>query len=295
MNLASHPSPITFFDLACGTGVVTKLAIENLNATRELTPQDQFTGFDLAPKMLEVFAERISLESWSIDPSQITLKQGDMKNTNLPGNTYSHLTCNFGPVISPNPEQVLRESYRLLRQGGIAGWTAWVTLAWYPDVQRALNDIRDVSAERVRDGTATPDDEKLARMPLLQAQDELVGLFAGIDIRKLRAQGESEDQISRWDRAEFFRKQVEEAGFVDVRVEVVRKEFWVEKQTVKQMTLPVLGILRMFWTEQEKETVVGVGLEERIGEWWDRNFEEGGNGKVFWDTGSALVVTGRKS
>ena len=147
----------------------------------------------------------------------------------------------------------------------------------------------------MRDGTATSDDEKLARMPLLQDQDELVGLFAGIDIRKLRAQGESEDQISRWDRAEFFRKQVEEAGFVDVRVEVVRKEFWVEKQTVKQMTLPVLGILRMFWTEQEKETVVGVGLEERIGEWWDRNFEEGGNGKVFWDTGSALVVTGRKS
>lgn len=251
---------------------------------------------DLAPLMLDILRSRIEVESWPVDPKQIEVKQGDMRDTKLPADTFTHVACNFGPVMAPNPERVLQESFRVLKPGGVAGWTSWCKIGWQPHMDRALNDIRKTAAKKCEEGTASANDQKLSRLPGIPSPDETIGQFAGLSIRQLRAEGVEESAIPRWDTKEFFESQVVKAGFADVKVVPVQKVFQVDYKSASGMTKPVLAILASLWSKAEQEELAGVELEEKIDEWWVERFQESDvrDGKMAWEQSEALVVSARK-
>lgn len=299
LGLRDQEDPVHFLDLASGTGIVPKHAVTMLNQARSrsnLLEEDRFTCTDLAPLMLEALQSRIEVEAWPVDQRQIEVSVGDMRDTKMPADTYTHVTCSFGPLMAPSPERVLDESLRVLRPGGVAGWTGWCKLGWHQDMKRALSDVRKAASERCRDATTNANDHKLSKLPDLQPAGDIVLRFAGIDIRQLRADGVKEEDLPRWDQADFFRLQVVKAGFSDVKVSLIEKAFSVDFTTASQMTKPVVNILATLWTQQERDQLAGIDLAEKLEEWWVERFKEDDvkDGKIPWGSSEALVVSGKK-
>lgn len=292
MGLPSQTSPVHFLDLACGTGIVSKLAVETLSrvrSTEKLSSEDKFTCADLAPAMMDVLRARISGENWAIDSSQIEILEANMTDTKLPSDEYTHLACNFGPTLAPSPEKTLAESYRMLKSGGIAGWTSWTQVGWFPDMQRALVDIREDAAGKVKNGSANKQDRKLAEIPAIIKFEDMVAKLTGVDLQKTPR--------NRWDEAGFFKAQVEEVGFKDVKIEIVKKDFSMDIEDVAHMTRPIVGLVRMFWSEEEKKNIEGVDFDAVIGKWWEKRFQQADvkDGKIEWKDFVALVITAKKS
>ncbi|KAJ9659844.1 hypothetical protein H2198_002913 [Neophaeococcomyces mojaviensis] len=289
---ATTPAPVKHLDLACGTGVVAKHAISLLEvANKPASSKDQynFTAADLAPAMLDALRSRFESESWSIRPEVI---KADMRDTNLPADNFTHITCSFGPCNAPNPLATLRESYRLLTSGGVAGWTAWTACGWYPDVMAALDDIRSHAAKASATGKGTEDDEKLAKVPQMQSFRTMIGRFTGIE--DLSVAKDEDGEMPKWESDEYFVKQVRKAGFVDVQVNVVNKTLFLSGEDAYEIVKPILGILGNWWSQEERKVLEGGLLEKKVQEWFKKKVEENEGKKVVWDTWKAMIVTGRK-
>ena len=247
--------------------------------------------------MLAVLEKRIGEEKWQIETPQTKIERGDMRDTKLPSDTYSHLSCNFGPTLVPGPERVLRESYRVLRPGGTAGWTAWQRVGWLPDMERATNEIREAAAQRCIDGKGTEDDQKLSKIPKLMLPEEFIARLAGIDFDKMRKEGVKEADFPRWDKEVFVRSEVEKAGFSNVKTETITKEFELDQADAYAMLKPLIGILGTFWTEEERQAMEGIDMSTKYREWWERRFDEDDvkDGRIVWKDFTATVVTGSKA
>lgn len=300
MDLASYAEPVNFLDLACGTGIVTKHAVDilgNANPTTKPLLEDQFTFADFAPPMLNVLRSRFQTETWPIHDGQIEVVEADMRDTKLASDTYTHLGCNFGPCNAPNPEKVFRESYRVLKAGGIGGWSAWQTLGWLPDQSKAFNNVRSAAAQKCADGTATEQDQKLSKMPAIMQEYEFIARLAGHDIPKMRGEGVKESDLPRWDHKDYLKSQIEVAGFSDVKVEVVSKDFVMTTEDCETMIPQMINLMCIFWTQEEKETLEGAGLREKVKQWWTRRLEEDDvqDGKLIWRNFRAMIATGRKA
>ncbi|KAK5101688.1 hypothetical protein LTS08_004147 [Lithohypha guttulata] len=271
---------------------VSKYAVEILFKTRlqnKLLPEDRFTCADMAPAMLDVLKARIGEENWSTDGQQFEVVQANMTDTKLPSDNYTHLGCNFGPGLAPQPENTLRESYRMLRPGGVAGWTFWQTVGWFPDVSKAMKEIRAAAEQKVADGTATENDRKLANIPAFLSIEQFIAKAADVDL--------NQTPHTRWDREDFVKAQVEEAGFTDVKVEVVKKDFTMDTASAYQMVKPMFGLLRNFWSNEDKEATNGVDIDTAMDQWWERRLKQDDiqDDKILWKDFTATVVTGRKA
>jgi SAM-dependent methyltransferase len=94
-------------DIACGTGVVTRLA------AAEVGPSGSVTGVDLAPDMIEV--------ARSIDPgvgAPIDWHEGDAASLLLPDEAYDVVLCQMGLMFMEDKGGALAEMHRVLAPGG---------------------------------------------------------------------------------------------------------------------------------------------------------------------------------
>lgn len=93
-------------DVACGTGVVTRLAAERVG------PQGKVTGLDLNPGMLEV--------ARSSTPEGLPIEwiEADAESTRLEDSAYDVVFCQMGLQFIPNKLAALREMHRVLAPGG---------------------------------------------------------------------------------------------------------------------------------------------------------------------------------
>lgn len=113
-------------DVACGTGIVARVARERLGADAHIV------GVDLAPPMLAV--------ARSVDPS-IDWRQGDA--TALPVSAderFTVLTCHQGLQFMPDKPAAVREMRRVLDSGGRLAIATWCSLAQLPEMQ-AFNAV----------------------------------------------------------------------------------------------------------------------------------------------------------
>ena len=297
MGLQSYKPPVQFLDLACGNGIVTKSALAILRESQPARPrsEDDFTFADLSPEMLKVVRSRAVSEAWAIgeEKGNMEVVEANMTDTKLPSDKYTHLGCNFGPGLAPTPDHTLRESFRMLRPGGVAGWTAWQRSGWLPDMTRAMKDIRESASRKCADGTGSVEDQKLSKLPEMITFEDMIARFAGADFDKLRADGVPEAELPRWEKEDYFRGRVEKAGFVDVEISIVRKDFELEKEDASNMLQPLVGILSTFWTERQRKDLEGADLQGRMQEWFDECLELKG-GKVQWNGWQAMVITAKK-
>ena len=177
---------------------------------------------------------------------------GHVKKTNLPSASFSHVTLNFAMHIVPAPEQVLADAHRLLRPGGVFGFTVW-------DAGSAgcLPDLRGALAALPFAGPAIPDPFPMAvhgkpewiteagiageidRFNNLTANGGGAGGFADVEVRTRihTVRVDSPEQFVRmfapmvqwittsfWDDAS--RARAAEAGFLDRHiVEYLREKY----------------------------------------------------------------------
>jgi ubiquinone/menaquinone biosynthesis C-methylase UbiE len=115
-------------DVACGTGIVARVARERLG------PEAWIVGVDVAPAMLAV--------ARTVDPT-VDWRQGNA--VSLPvsaGEQFTVLTCHQGLQFMPDKPAAIREMRRVLAPGGRVAIATWRSLEDIPGM-RDLNAVAE--------------------------------------------------------------------------------------------------------------------------------------------------------
>jgi SAM-dependent methyltransferase len=96
-------------DLACGTGSAALAAV---------TAGARVTGVDITPELLDIAKARPGAD-------QVTWVAADAAHTGLPAGGFDAAVSNMG-IIFVEPTSLVVEVARLLRPGGVFGFSAWV-------------------------------------------------------------------------------------------------------------------------------------------------------------------------
>ena len=117
--LASLQSGERVLDLACGTGVVARLAASKVGL-------GQVTGLDINAGMLAV------ARSLSTPPgAAITWVEASAAATGLPDDSFDVVLCQQGLQFFPDKSRALREVRRVLVSGGRALFSTWKSMGPY--------------------------------------------------------------------------------------------------------------------------------------------------------------------
>lgn len=123
-------------DVACGTGIVARLARERLE------PDAQVVGVDLAPAMLAV--------ARAVDRT-IDWRQGDATSLPVGANErFTVVTCHQGLQFMPDKPAAVREMRRVLAPGGRVALATWSALDELPEMVE-LNAVAERHVGRVVD------------------------------------------------------------------------------------------------------------------------------------------------
>jgi ubiquinone/menaquinone biosynthesis C-methylase UbiE len=104
-------------DVACGTGVVARLAAERVGHTGNVV------GLDLNPGMLAVAASVASNQPST--SASITWREASATRMPLPDATFDIVYCQLGLQFLPDRPASLREMYRVIVPGGRVGLMVW--------------------------------------------------------------------------------------------------------------------------------------------------------------------------
>ncbi len=141
-------------DVACGTGIVARLA------RRRLDPAAQIVGVDSAPGMLDV-ARRIDPTIDWRDGNAMKLPVGENEQ-------FSIVTCHQGVQFFPDKPAALREMRRVLRPEGRLGLATWRPLADIPFF-RELDDLAQKELGPFTDSRHSFGDAKVIKDLLVSA------------------------------------------------------------------------------------------------------------------------------
>jgi ubiquinone/menaquinone biosynthesis C-methylase UbiE len=111
-------------DIACGTGVVTRLAAQQVGRTGKVI------GLDLNPGMLAIAASLTPSDPPTNAP--ITWLEASATNMPLPDAAYDIAYCQLGLQFFPDRSAAMREMYRVLVPGGRLGLMVWQGIQYSP-------------------------------------------------------------------------------------------------------------------------------------------------------------------
>ncbi len=159
-RLPLHPGEHVL-DVACGTGIVARLA------AHDVSPGGRVTGLDLNPGMLAVARSLPQATDVRID-----WREGTAVTSPFANGEFNVVLCQQGLQFFPDGVAALREMHRVLVPGGRLGLSVWRPLQHNPYMAALGHAVeRHVSAEvaaALRAATSLGDAEAL-RSLLLQA------------------------------------------------------------------------------------------------------------------------------
>jgi SAM-dependent methyltransferase len=124
-------------DVACGTGIVARLAAQQVGRTGLVT------GVDLNPGMLEVARAHTPTAGAAVD-----WREGDAGALPCDDASYHVVLCQQGLQFFPDQPQALREMHRVLIPGGRVALCVWRSIEHNPFNQAVSMGLdRYVSAE----------------------------------------------------------------------------------------------------------------------------------------------------
>ena len=118
-------------DVACGTGVVARLAAPQVG------PAGQVTGLDLNPGMLAV-ARALPPPSGAT----LTWVECSAMAMDVPDATFEVVLCQQGLQFFPDKPAAVREMKRVLMPNGRVAVASWLSLSELPEF-RALNEVAE--------------------------------------------------------------------------------------------------------------------------------------------------------
>jgi SAM-dependent methyltransferase len=159
-------------DVACGTGVVTRLVAQRVGRTGKVV------GLDLNPGMLAVAASRAANEPPTSAP--ITWQEGSATRIPLPDAVFDIAYCQLGLQFFPDRPAAMREMHRILVPGGRLGLMVWRGIEHSPGFDiLAATLARHVGTEAAA----------IMRAPFALADaEELRGLIAAASFRDITIQ-----------------------------------------------------------------------------------------------------------
>jgi ubiquinone/menaquinone biosynthesis C-methylase UbiE len=164
-------------DVACGTGVVTRLAASRVGAG------GQVTGVDLNPGMLMVAR---ALEPPAGGP--IEWHEGDAAALPFPAAAFSAILCQLGLQYFPDRPRALREMHRVARPGGRIVLLVWRAITHSPGFEAMAaaleRHVSAVAAATMRAPFVFGDGIEALRMLLTEAGFREVRI--GSDVRMVR-------------------------------------------------------------------------------------------------------------
>jgi len=137
----ANPRPgESVLDIACGTGVVTRLAAQQVGRSGKVV------GLDLNPGMV-AFAASITPSDSPTD-APITWQEASATDMPLPDATYSIVYCQLGVQFFPDRSAAMREMYRVLVPGGRLGLMVWQGIHYAPGFGALADALaRHISSE----------------------------------------------------------------------------------------------------------------------------------------------------
>jgi SAM-dependent methyltransferase len=127
-------------DVACGTGLVARLAAQPAGRTGNVT------GLDLNPGMLALAASLASSDAPTNAP--ITWLEASATNMPLPDAAYDIAYCQLGLQFFTDRAAAVREMYRVLVPGGRLGLMVWQGIQYAPGFGALASALaRHVSSE----------------------------------------------------------------------------------------------------------------------------------------------------
>jgi ubiquinone/menaquinone biosynthesis C-methylase UbiE len=100
-------------ELACGTGILTRLLRDRLPRGVKLV------ATDLNEAMMAYAAGKFRPDE------AVEWQQADATNLPFPGESFDALVCQFGLMFVPDKERAIREAYRVLKPGGTFLFSVW--------------------------------------------------------------------------------------------------------------------------------------------------------------------------
>ncbi len=129
-------------DIACGTGVVARLAAKTIG-------EGQVAGLDLNPGMLAV-ARSVPSEG-----APITWIEGSALELPFPLDSFDLVLCQLGLQFFPDQQQGLREMRRVLRRSGRLALSVYSPIERTPGAHAfvlALDEVLGADASRIKRG-----------------------------------------------------------------------------------------------------------------------------------------------
>lgn len=122
---------LKIIDNACGGGILTRelfaLARKHQTSDRSIS---RVVAADIDERMIDYVEQLAEENNWQ----QVETLRADQQSMALEGESFTHILSSFGIFFSPDDSKVLSETLRLLRPGGIAGFTSWKYLGWWHDI-----------------------------------------------------------------------------------------------------------------------------------------------------------------
>lgn len=91
---------------------------------------DRLVGADIDENYLSYLRERASSAGFS----RVQALRLDQQDPRLDNESFHYIFNNFGVFFAPNDVAVLAETLRMLKHGGLAGFTSWAKISWWDEV-----------------------------------------------------------------------------------------------------------------------------------------------------------------
>lgn len=138
-------------DIACGTGIVARVAASRAGAGAAVT------GLDSSAGMLEVARRHVAL-----DGHEIAWVEGPAEALPFPGDSFDVALCQFALMFFRDRHAALAEMHRVLDDDGRLGISVWQEIERHPFYETLHDVIRwHLGASGVRDIFALGDAESL--------------------------------------------------------------------------------------------------------------------------------------
>lgn len=131
-------------DLACGTGVVTKVLVQNIQ------PAGTVFALDINSQMLALAKHKC--EQWT---SAITFIEGSADQIDIPNNYIDTVVCQQGFQFFPDKKAAAREIYKVLKPRGKAIISTWCPVKYCEifgivcDTLEAINEFEIAQMMRI--------------------------------------------------------------------------------------------------------------------------------------------------
>lgn len=116
-------------EIACGTGIVTRRLRDRLPAETRLV------ATDLNPAMLALAQSKFDLKK------NVIWQEADAGALPFADGSFDAVVCQFGVMFFPDKEAALRETWRVLRSGGMYLFNVWASFEQNPVARTAHETI----------------------------------------------------------------------------------------------------------------------------------------------------------